>query len=181
MKKAIVLALVAVFAFAAAAQASSVSFSWGANFLNYADSKIQLSTGTVSSLEWYADDFGYGVRSEQNTVAGAAASSAQNVTELIVDKWLSKSVAVGLGIGSATTVVGAGNLFTIGATFTAPVLDVRGTVQLLSGKGEKVNASLDFNVAARWIRVPATVGIAAAADTATLNGGVATLAVTLGL
>ncbi len=176
MKKALLLAIVAMFAFGAMAQASTVSFTWGANYATYANAVLGTSVGTASQLNWYADDFGYGIRTEANSVQVALlAPGTINITEVTVDKWLSNSVAVGLGLGQAA--VTAGGVFS--ASPVVPVVDVRGTVKLLAGKGEKVNASLDFNLDARF----ANTGAMTANGTAcpNLNATVATLAVTLGM
>ena len=183
MKKAILLAVVAVLALTVAAQASSVSFSWGANFLSFSNTYVKMSVGQATQLNWYADDFGFGVRSESTTLSGsnyAGYTANLSVTEILVEKWLSKSVAVGLGIGSGT-VTDVGSLF--GTDTTAPVIDVRGTVQLLSGKGEKINASLDFNLAARWMDTSYDLYDYQNSNSYSvkLDGTVASLAVTLGL
>lgn len=179
MKKALVLALVAVFSMVAMASAATVSFSWGANFVTASNAGLGTSVGTATQLNWYADDFGYGVRTENNTIQVGVTNGNANVTEITIDKWLSNSVAVGLGIGSLSTVQGTAGFWSVAATY--PAVDVRGTVKLLSGKGEKVNASLDFNVAARFCNTGALTAAAAAVATPKLDGTVATLAVTLGL
>lgn len=183
MKKAFLLAVIAVLGVAAMAQASTVSFSWGANFNQFSNSEISSSNGSATSLNWYADDFGYGVRTESNTLTGDGTSAdTLNVTEITVDKWLSKAVFVGLGIGSASlnTADSSGvSLFENSGTYAA--FDVRGGVQLLSGKGEKVNASLDFLIAARFINTPGQSFDFTGNPVANLNSTVAELAVTLGL
>jgi len=192
MKKLLLLVVVAVLALTVAAQASSVSFSWGAVFTNFANSNIKMPVGTSGQVEWFADDFGFGLASDSVAVSGYSYSTGNihsstiSTTELIADKWLSKSVAVGIGLGSCKTTYGSHGsteLFRNGGSF--PLVDIRGAVQLLSGKGEKVNASLDFNLAARYVTTsglqmmnPATNGRIRVPN---LNATVATLAVTLGL
>lgn len=189
MKKVLLLVVVAVLALTVAAQASSVSFSWGGVFTNYANSHLTMSVGQGGQVNWYMDDFGVGILAE-SAVVGNNDDRASRVTvsEFQVSKWLSKSVAVGVGSGALTIshMSGVDHWFRSlgGDSASFPVVDILGTVQLLSGKGEKVNASLDFNLAARFCTTTSSlyVGSWGSGDMVpNLNSTVATLAVTLGL
>jgi len=180
MKKVILLTVIAVFGVAAMAQASTISFSWGALFNQFSNSEISSSNGNGASINWYADDFGCGFRTETNTLSGDGnLSDTLTVNEITVDKWISKAVFIGLGIGSGT--ITSNNLFDDSNNdVTSGVLDVRGGIQLLAGKGEKVNASLDFLVDARFMTTPGLI-FDSGNNCPNLNGTLLSLAVTLGL
>lgn len=195
LKKIFLLAVVTVLGVAAMAQASTVAFGWGANFSQFSDTKISSSDGTEGSLTWYVDDFAFGFRGENNILTAGTHSDTVGVMELTADKFLSKAVFVGLGVGSANT----GSQFTSnGGIFhfpsrnrTLPLIDVRGGIQLLAGKGEKVNASLDFNIIARFISTSGKAGSPFGIEdgttsypgypTSNLNCTVSTIGVTIGL
>lgn len=188
MRKSLLIAVVAILAMTAMAQASVVSFSWGTSFLQLSSTDLRaIPGGTTGSLAWYVDDLSFGILSDTIGVTEPGNSTNNSgtiqVNEIVLDKWLSKSVAVGLGFGTAierNDSNASNSTFSNGGSQGTSV-DIRGTIQLLSGKGDKINASLDFNIAQRFITVPFQETDDSGADISRLSGTVASLSVTLGL
>ena len=188
MKRSLVLALVVLVGFAAMAQASVLSFSWGTSFIQMSTNAITAAPGgTTGSLAWYADDLSVGFSADSFSVTDPnrpfSNSGTISVAEMTLDKWLSKSVAVGLGIGSVAERnddPSSNRTFSFDGSGTA--VDIRGTVQLLSGKGDKINASMDFTISERFINVPGQeTRWPTFVDISSIRATVATLGVTIGL
>ena len=188
MKRTLILAIIALVGLSALAQASVVSFTWGTSFLQLGSNDLRsIAGGTTGSIQWYADDLSFGILSDSIGVIDPTNTTQNsgkiNVTEITLDKWLSKSVAVGLGVGTAleSNDYNSSDGAFENDGYAGTSVEIRGTVQLLSGKGDKINASLDFNIAERFINVPGQFAENSGVDISSLRGTVATLAVTLGL
>jgi len=141
MKK--VLAIAVILGLSAGAQAASVSFDFGTNFLKWNDtasvgSAKAVNNGRNFTLAWALDnDLSLGVYNEVDEDAGGQTL----VNAIQVSKGVVKNVAVGLNIGEMDPV---------GAGAYQAVIDVFGSVNILSGTGEKVNGALKAIVAARF-------------------------------
>lgn len=160
MKKVLLVAM--ALCLASFAGAASLSFSQGAAFIQPADTDYMLSVGSSTQIMWYADDLGYGVKNENTALVYDSGADLQAINEIMIQKFLSKSVAIGLGVGTANI-----------DDYNGSLIELNGAIQILSGKGEKIAASLDFGIAARWIRIPAWSD--------DVNQTATTLAVTIGL
>lgn len=158
--------------------AATLAFSQGAAFVSVANSDWPLAVGSSTQIMWFVDDLGYGIKNESAELVQYGFSGgpnprfrSQNINEVQIEKFLSKSVAVGLGFGTH-------RLETMSMTFVSPVVEINGAIQILSGKGEKIAASLDFGIAQRWIKMSDTIYSTNQSD---MNQTVSTLAVTIGL
>jgi len=139
MKK--LLAIAVILGVSAGAQAA-VGFGFGTNFYKPNSSNYQVKTGRNFLVNWSLDnDLQLGVYEEESTTfstSGTGAAGTLSVNAIQVVKGVVKNVAVGMNIGQG--VCGA----------SAPLLDVFGTVNILSGQGEKLSGALKATVAARF-------------------------------
>jgi hypothetical protein len=143
MKK--VLAIAVILGLSAGAQAASVSFDFGTNFVKWNDTSGATGVGSTNAvnngrnftLSWNLDnDLAMGVYNEvDEDPTNQTLMNAIQITKGVV-----KNVAVGLNIGEMNPV----------ANGYQAVVDVFGSVNILSGTGEKVNGALKAIVAARF-------------------------------
>lgn len=144
MKRVLVIALAAMLA-GGAVQAASVGFDFGTNFFKPSVAGAQTGNGSNFLISWQLDnDVALGVYTEQNpnVVVGALAGTLA-VSAIQVTKGVIKNVSVGLNLGSGSTTA------TLPVS-TAALVDVLGTVNILSGSGDKVQGALKAIVAARF-------------------------------
>ena len=143
MKK--VLAIAVILGLATGVQAASVSFDFGTNFLKWNDTSGATGVGSTNAvnngrnftLSWNLDnDLAMGVYNEvDEDPSGQTLMNAIQISKGVV-----KNVAVGLNIGEIDPV----------ANGYQPVVDVFGSVNILSGTGDKVNGALKAIVSARF-------------------------------
>lgn len=140
MKK--VLAIAVILGLATGVQAANVSFDFGTNFLKWNDTASVGVTNAVNNgrnftLSWNLDnDLAMGVYNEvDEDPSGQTLMNAIQISKGVV-----KNVAVGLNIGEMDPC----------ANGYQPVVDVFGSVNILSGTGDKVNGALKAIVAARF-------------------------------
>lgn len=150
MKKLFATILVAALA-GGTAHAGSVAFDFGTNFFKPSATGGQVGNGSNFLVSWTIDnDISFGAYTE-SSIATATDSNAVpalrtgtlTVTAIQVTKGIVKNVAVGLNLGSGT----------LGAAWTAetdPLVDILGTLNILSGKGDKVEGYLKAIAAARF-------------------------------
>ena len=120
--------------------AASVGFEFGANFFKPSAGGAQVTEGQNFLVNWQLDnDLALGVYTETSDWAIGAATGTLTVSAIQVAKGVMKGVNVALNIGSGND--GAGN---------AALIDVLGSVTILSGSGEKVKGSLKGVAAARF-------------------------------
>src|SRR5579872_1729822 len=114
MKKMVLLAMLsAAVSFSAKVQASSLSFSFGENFLNLSSpASLQPQVqGTAAELDWTADDFSFGLQAESDVLelsdhtaqnftffSQLPPHAALNIFEVRADKWFSDFVSIGAGV-----------------------------------------------------------------------------------
>jgi len=146
MKKILVVAV--VFALAGAAQAASVGFDFGTCFFKPSGAGGQTGNGSSFLINWNLEnDLSLGVYAEQNpNVVLTVGAGTLTVSAIQVSKGVVKNVAVGLNLGSGAETLTVGP--PIGST--ASLVDIFGSVVILSGKGEKVEGTLKATVAARF-------------------------------
>jgi hypothetical protein len=150
MKK--LFAVAVVLSLAGTASAASVAFDFGTNFYRPAASGYLTQNGQNFTLGWALDnDLSLGVYTELSQVTGNAVTDTLAVTSIQVAKGVVKNVVVGLNLGSGTTTAVAA---------TAPLVDVFGVVNILSGSGEKVSGALRATAAARFCSVALNGGAA---------------------
>lgn len=144
MKKLFAIAIAVSLAGSAMA-AGSVGFEWGTNFFKPSNAGAQTQNGTNFTLSWNLDnDLSMGVYTETSNLLGGGAVAGDTVTVSAIQimKGVVKNVAVGLNLGSGTETVGVGS--------TSTLVDVLGTVNILSGTGEKVTGNLRAMASARF-------------------------------
>ena len=164
------------------AAAENLSFSFGTNFVRPNDGRFQASQGTSFLLSWAAEGWTFGVLNENNnlagnTAAGALVAGTLAVSGIRLSREVVKMVSVGLGIGAAAVTLPV----PAATTINRPAVDVVGTVNILSGKGDKVSGSLDAVVSARFINLQGTgAALVAGQLVSNLDGVNLGLAVTAG-
>ncbi len=137
MKK--VLAIAVVMGLAAGAQAASVGFDFGTNFYKPSAAGLNAENGTNFGVNWMLDnDLKLGIYNEMSNVTGVA--TGFSLSAIQIAKGVVKNVFVGLNLGAGTGVT------------TATDVDIFGTVNILSGTGEKVSGNLVATVAARFCK-----------------------------
>jgi hypothetical protein len=144
MKKLFAIAI--AMSLAGAASAASIGFDFGTNFYKPAVTGYTTENGENFALSWNLDsDVSLGIYTEtSNFSAGTAATTGTlAVSAVQVTKGVMKNVNVGLAVGSATSTIGA-------VTSTAPMVDIVGTVDILSGSGDKISGALRASAAARF-------------------------------
>lgn len=163
MKKLIAGAVALTISGSAMAAASSVGFSFGTNFFSPSAPGLVADNGQNFTINWALDnDVSLGVYTELSNVNLTGALSTLTVNAIQVSKGVMKNVSVGLNLGSGTTTA---NSFVAGppatgiAAGTAPLADIFGSVNILSGSGDKVSGSLSATVAARFSKVGATTTV----------------------
>ncbi|MEK7767385.1 MAG: hypothetical protein AAB368_14240 [bacterium] len=164
------------------AMAENLSFGFGTNFFKPNDGRFQTSQGTSFLLSWTAEEWTYSVLNENTnlsavTAAGAAVAGTLGVSGIRVSRSVVKLVTIGLGIGAASVALPTGG------TVNKPAIDVVGTVNILSSKGDKVSGSFDAIAMARFINLQgagSALSGAAVDAVSGLNGTNLGLAVTVG-
>lgn len=137
MKK--LFAVAVAMAVAGSASAASVGFTYGTNFYRPAQNAGTWN-GSNFSVNWALDnDLTLGYYTEAVAVA---ASTGTTINAIQIAKGVMKNVNVGLNLGSAAE----------GATAPSSLADVFGSVNILSGSGDKVSGALVASVAARFTR-----------------------------
>lgn len=142
MKK--IVAIAVVLGLAGGAQAASVGFDFGVNWVNWNDNAaagVAESTqqGRNFLLSWNLDnDISLGVYNEVISDSGGTPSVLNAIQ---VGKGVVKNVKVGFNLGSL-------DLLSAGAP--QAVADVFGEVTILSGAGDKVSGALKAVVASRF-------------------------------
>jgi hypothetical protein len=150
MKK--LFAYVIAMSVASTAMAGSVGFDFGTNFYKPHASGGQAANGSNFLVSWVLDnDVSLGVYTELSNVAvndtaGVAAASTLSVNAIQVTKGIMKNVTVGLNLGSGALAAAAPL-----AAETKPLVDILGTVDILSGTGDKIQGALRASVAARFL------------------------------
>lgn len=149
MKKLIAGAVALTVTGSAMAAGSSVGFSFGTNFFAPSAATLVAQNGQNFTISWALDtDVSLGVYNELSNISVAGAASTLTVNAIQISKGVIKNVNVGLNLGSGTeTVNGAAIL-----AGTNPLADIFGTVNILSGSGDKVSGSLQATVAARFTK-----------------------------
>jgi hypothetical protein len=155
MKKLIAGAVALTISGSAMAAASSVGFSFGTNFYAPSRSGFVAQNGQNFTISWMLDnDVSLGVYNELTGIANGAVVPATlstlTVNAIQISKGVMKNVNVGLNLGSGTTTANA--TAPAVAAETNPVADIFGTVNILSGSGDKVSGSLAATVSARFIK-----------------------------
>lgn len=141
MKK--LFAVAVVLSLAGTASAASVAFDFGTNFYRPAAAGYLTQNGQNFTLSWALDnDLSLGVYTESSPVSNGTVDTL-SVSTIQVAKGVVKNVAVGLNLGAGTVAAGG----------TAPLVDVFGVVNILSGSGEKVSGALRATAAARFCKV----------------------------
>lgn len=137
MKKLIAVAFAV--AVAGSASAASVGFTYGTNFYRPAQNGGTWN-GTNFAVNWMLDnDLSLGYYTEAVVVA---ASTGTAINAIQVSKGVMKNVNVGLNLGSAQEA----------ATAPSSLADVFGSVNILSGSGDKVSGALVATAVARFTR-----------------------------
>ena len=156
MKK--LFAYVIAMSLASGAMAGSVGFDFGTNFYKPHASGGQAANGSNFLVSWVLDnDLALGVYTELSNVAvnltgGAAVGGTLSVNAIQVTKGVMKNVSIGLNLGSGAVAAG------IPAGLTAetkPMVDILGTVNILSGTGDKIQGALRATAAARFLNTNA--------------------------
>jgi len=151
MKKLLAGAIALTISGSAMAAANSVGFAFGTNFFAPSAATLVPQNGQNFTIGWALDnDVSLGVYTEQSNVGTglAAGNTTLTVNAIQVSKGVMKNVTVGLNLGSSTAAATAG-IITIGSN---PLADIFGTVNILSGSGDKVSGSLQATVSARFTR-----------------------------
>jgi hypothetical protein len=131
---------------AGTAMAGGVAFDFGTNFFDPSKNGAQAQNGQNFLMSWMLEeDLSLGVYTEQSNLFDGAVGawpvgSTFTVSAIQVAKGVLKNVQVGLNLGSGTD----------STSNTAPMCDIFGTVNLLSGAGEKVTGALRATIAARF-------------------------------
>ena len=149
MKKLIAGAVALTISGSAMAAGNSVGFAFGTNFYKPSTAGFTAQNGQNFTISWALDnDISLGVYNEVSNVNGGTAPTTGTLTvnAIQVAKGVMKNVSVGLNLGAGTN---GGGLVT--APVTAPLADVYGAVNILSGSGDKVSGALTATVAARYI------------------------------
>lgn len=134
----LLIALVAV-CLAGSAAASSIDFAFGTNFYKPAAAGYTAENGQNFAVSWNLDsDVALGIYNEQSNVNDNGTMRVLTASAVQVAKGVLKSVKVGINLGSATCVT------------TATMVDIFGTVNILSGTGDKIAGSLVASASARF-------------------------------
>lgn len=139
MKK--LLAAVVALGIAGSASASAIDFSFGTNFYKpHADVyEGMVENGQCFLVSWNLDsDISLGVYNELSSYDFGGETLA--VTAVQATKGIVKNVAVGINLGGADPTDG-----TPGA-----LVDILGTVKILSGSGDKIEGAVTATAAARF-------------------------------
>jgi len=141
MKK--LLGMAVAMSLAGTAMAGSVGFDFGTNFFKPSGVGGEAGNGQNFTIGWNLDnDLSLGVYTELSNVTLTAGTGTLAVSAIQITKGVMKNVDIGLTLGSGTqTVAGAP---------TAPLADIVGGVNLLSGSGDKISGALRATVAARF-------------------------------
>ena len=144
MKK--ILAVAIAVSLASTAMAGGVAFEFGANFLKPNLAGAQAQNGQNFTMSWnLGSDLSLGVYTEQSFLFDGGvvwvAGSTLTVSAIQVTKGVMKNVEIGLNLGSGTDSASAS---------TAPLVDILGSVNILSGSGDKVSGALVGMAAARF-------------------------------
>jgi hypothetical protein len=133
MKK--LFAVAVVMAVAGSASAASVGFTYGTNFYRPTGNGGTFN-GQNFAVNWNLDnDLSLGYYTEATTVV----ATVNNISAIQVAKGVMKNVSVGLNLGATS----------VGPTSLA---DVFGSVNILSGSGDKVSGNLVATASARFTR-----------------------------
>lgn len=128
---------------AGVAHAGSVGFDFGTNFYKPSIAGARVTNGSNFLVSWVMEnDLSMGVYSEASVFTVGATTGTLTVSALQVTKGVIKNVAVGLNLGTGRETVAAAN--------SAALVDILGTVNILSGKGDKVEGVLKATAAARF-------------------------------
>jgi hypothetical protein len=143
MKK--IFAVAVAVSLASTAMAGGVAFEFGANFFKPNLAGAQAQNGQNFTMSWNLDsDVSLGVYTEQSFLFDGgvvwAAGSTLTVSAIQVTKGVMKNVEIGLNLGSGTD----------STSNTAPLVDILGSVNILSGSGDKVSGALVGMAAARF-------------------------------
>lgn len=141
-----IFAIAVAVSLASTAMAGGVAFEFGANFFKPNLAGAQAQNGQNFTMSWNLEsDLSLGVYTEQSFlfdgVGGVwAAGSTLTVSAIQVTKGVMKNVEIGLNLGSGTD----------STSNTAPLVDILGSVNILSGSGDKVSGALVGMAAARF-------------------------------
>lgn len=137
---------------AGTAMAGSVGFDFGTNFIKPHAAGGAATNGSNFLVSWMLDnDLTLGVYTELSNVtvndtAGTAQNDTLSVNAIQVTKGVMKNVTIGLNLGSGS-IGGTGGL----TAETDALVDIIGTVNILSGSGDKVTGALRATAAARFL------------------------------
>jgi hypothetical protein len=127
--------------------AGGVAFEFGANFFKPNLAGAQAQNGQNFTMSWNLEsDLSLGVYTEQSFLFDGgppgvwAAGSTFTVSAIQITKGVMKNVEIGLNLGSGTD----------STSNTAPLVDILGSVNILSGSGDKVSGALVGMAAARF-------------------------------
>lgn len=144
MKK--IFAIAVAVSLASTAMAGGVAFEFGANFFKPNLAGAQAQNGQNFTMSWNLEsDLSLGVYTEQGSLLGGVWGAGDTITvsAIQVTKGVMKNVEIGLNLGSGTETIG-------GVANTAPLVDILGSVNILSGSGDKVSGALVGVAAARF-------------------------------
>lgn len=183
MKKYLLLVLSMLILSSTAALAESVSFGFGTNFLKPSNAGFAVSNGHIFEVNWKMDsDVSFGIVEEETTLDytdtnGVLDIGTLNITGIKLSKSVINNVELGIMLGSGTAVFPLAT-----ARDTSAVVDIFGTVTMVSGTGGKVAGSIKACIAARYMNTMGlTAGAFGAADAINdLNAVNASLIVTIG-
>lgn len=155
MKKYLLLVLSILIISSTAAMAESISFGFGTNFFKPSNSGFAVSNGRIFLLDWAIDkDIIFGIYDEETTLDYTEADGdieigRLDVTGIRLNKGIIKGVDIGLMLGSATTEFpgfpGASD------QAVSSIVDIFGTVTMISGTGGRVTGKLTATLAARYM------------------------------
>lgn len=150
MKKLLAGAVVVSLAGSAMAAGNSVGFQFGTNFFQPSAAGLVAQNGQNFTISWMLDnDVSLGVYNELTPTLNATAATVGTITvnAIQVAKGVMKNVTVGLNLGAGTVTANAPLV-----AATNPLADVFGSVNILSGSGDKISGNLTAVVAARFER-----------------------------